>query len=220
MGIKKRACVALALAIICAAGNRTSTKFDAPCREGIEPVGVFAKAPEIKADSLLSHDPIISITRTYYAVPLDRGIQNFIIARCEEYDIDPAIVLAMIEVESQYRADVIGDGGRSYGLMQIQKRFHLERMERLGATDLLDPMQNVSVGIDYLAELLAAYGGNIDMAIVAYNYGSYGANKDLFSNGIYSTKYSRAVFAAAERISETAVTEKIEVICTGGIEYE
>jgi soluble lytic murein transglycosylase-like protein len=108
-----------------------------------------------------------------YDVPLDKELQLHIIQTCEEYHIDPAIVMAMIWRESGFRADAVGDNGNAFGLMQIWPYWHGGRMERLGCTDLLDPYQNVVVGIDYLAESIDRYDGDVAKALVAYNQGSY-----------------------------------------------
>lgn len=145
-----------------------------------------------------------------YDVPLDLDLQNFIVDQCEIYDIDPAIVLGMIQRETQFAADTIGDGGNSYGLMQIQPRWHQERMDKLNVTDLLNPYQNVVVGIDYLAELLYKYDGNMEMALMAYNAGPTGAYKNWFSKGIYSNGYSQTVVANSERIKEGAVADVVQ----------
>ena len=138
--------------------------------------------------------------RTYYNVPLSDDLQDHIALLCEKHHIDPAIVTAMIYRESTYRASVMGDGGKSYGLMQVQKRWHGERMDRLSVDDLLDPFQNVTVGIDILSDLIDSYDGNVEKALVAYNMGASGAYKNLFSKGIYSSKYSRAVLSKAEEL--------------------
>lgn len=108
-----------------------------------------------------------------YDVPLDADLQAHIKLTCEEYHIDPYIVLAMIWQESRWNADAVGDGGDSLGLMQIQPRWHSGRMEKLGCEDLLDPYDNVVVGIDYLAESIRRYDGDVDKALVAYNQGHY-----------------------------------------------
>lgn len=108
-----------------------------------------------------------------YDVPLDKELQLHIIQTCEEYHIDPAIVMAMIWRESGFRSDAVGDNGNAFGLMQIWPYWHGGRMERLGCTDLLDPYQNVVVGINYLAESIDRYDGDIAKALVAYNQGSY-----------------------------------------------
>ena len=139
-----------------------------------------------------------------YDVPLDENLQLFIVRECERLHIDAAIIMAMIERESNFKADAIGDNGHSHGLMQIQERFHLERMERLGCDDLLDPYQNVLVGIDYLAEQLERYE-DIEKALIAYNAGPTGAYKHYFSRGIYSSDYSRAVLERSKSIKKGTV---------------
>ena len=126
-----------------------------------------------------------------YDVPLDAELQFHIIGLCEERNIDPAIVMAMIWRESRFHADSVGDGGNSLGLMQVQPRWHSKRMEKLGCDDLLDPHQNVVVGIDYLAESIRRYDGDVAKALVAYNAGHY--------NGTV-TAYAKSVLEKAEEL--------------------
>ena len=134
-----------------------------------------------------------------YNVPLDAELQLHVIHICENYAIDPAIVFAMIEQESQYNADIIGDSGRSFGLMQVQPRWHAERMERLGVTNLLDPYQNVLVGIDYLAEMLER-GKGLYWALMAYNGGASYANRMMDADKI--SDYVCDVIVKSERIKQ------------------
>ena len=103
-------------------------------------------------------------------IPLDTKLQDYIAKECERVNISPAIVIAMIERESNYKKDAIGDGGESYGLMQVKAKYHYQRMLDLGCTDLLDAYDNVQVGIDILAELVAQDKG-IVWALMAYNGG-------------------------------------------------
>ena len=133
---------------------------------------------------------------TLYNVPLDQELQLHIISEAEAHNIDPAIILAMAFRETTYRTDAIGDGGNSYGLLQIQPKWHRERMQRLGCTNLLDPYQNVIVGIDYLAENLNRYG-SIEAALTAYNRGHYSGTV---------TSYAKDILSKAETIrSEVCV---------------
>lgn len=127
---------------------------------------------------------------TLYNVPLASGLQLHIIETAEAKGIDPAIVFAMAEKESNYNASAIGDGGDSYGLLQIQPYWHYGRMQELGCTDLLDPYQNVTVGVDYLCEMLSRYG-SMEAALTAYNRGHYPG---------YVTEYATDVMAKAEVI--------------------
>lgn len=104
-----------------------------------------------------------------YDVPLKADLQFHIKELCDDYDVDMPLVLAVIGQESNYRADLIGDGGDSIGLMQIQPKWHAEKMDELGVTDLKNPYQNATVGIDILAELLN--DGGVEWALTAYNAG-------------------------------------------------
>lgn len=146
--------------------------------------------------------PVVEEVKILYDVPLDADLQDHIIEACRIHGIDPAIVLGMIQRETQFSPELIGDGGKSFGLMQIQKRWHEDRMEKLNVTDLMNPYQNVVVGIDYLAELLEKYDGDLEMALIGYNSGPTGAREDYFSKGIYSNGYSREVLANSEKIRE------------------
>ena len=130
--------------------------------------------------------PIEEVTEpitVLYDVPLDYELQLHIISEAVEHNIDPAIIIAMAYKESRYKADAIGDNGNSYGLLQIQPKWHSNRMEKLGCTDLLDPYQNVTVAVDYLCELLNRYG-SIDKALTAYNRGHYAGTVTKYAKGI------------------------------------
>ena len=106
-------------------------------------------------------------------LPIRADVQLEIEAMCADRDIDTAVVVAMIWHESRYDEKAIGDNGKSFGLMQIQPRWHEERINRLGVTDLLDGAQNVIVGIDFLDELLDRYNGDYGAALTAYNQGHF-----------------------------------------------
>lgn len=165
----------------------------------------FREAAKTVEDTEELSEPLsctLTVT-TFYDVPLDTDLQAHIINECGAYGIDdPGIILAMIQRESSYDSNSIGDNGMAYGLMQVWPKWHWDRMERLGVTDLLNPYQNVTVGIDYLAELLEKYDGNMTMALVAYNKGPSDAYEDCFSKGVYSSWYSDDVWAIRETIGD------------------
>lgn len=138
----------------------------------------------------------VSKERELWAVPLEEELQLHIAALCEEYHIQPELVLAVIEQESQYNPEAIGDSGNSLGLMQIQPYWHSKRMQQLGCDDLLDPYQNVTVGIDILAEKLAK--GSTEWALMAYNGGNQYADA-LQARGVVS-EYAEAVIMLAEEL--------------------
>ncbi len=107
-------------------------------------------------------------------VPLEFTEQDFLHTACQEAGIPYALALAVIEQETDFR-NVMGDDGASCGYMQVQEKWHRERMERLGVTDLMDPFGNFQVGCDFLAELMGKYP--TQEALAAYNSGSPGYNQ-------------------------------------------
>lgn len=158
--------------------------------EMVEP----AKLVEVQEEEICP----LTVTQ-FYPVPLDADLQAYIINESSAYGIDPAIIFAMIGRESDFRADAVGDGCKSFGLMQIQERWHKERMERLAVTDLLNPYQNVTVGIDYLAELLSLDRG-LEWALMCYNGGFSYAN-DMKASGMVSD-YAAEVMATSDTLKE------------------
>ena len=125
-----------------------------------------------------------------YPVNLDADLQRYIIETCEEYMINPSIIIAMCFYESSFNVDAIGDNGEGMGLMGINPRWCWPEMEKLNCPDMRDPYQNVTVGIDIFAQKLAKYDGNTEMALMSYNAGDAGAHRLWFNKGIYSTTYS------------------------------
>ena len=128
--------------------------------------------------------------KLYYDVPLSDDLQDYILEVCEGYGVNHLVVLAMIKKESAFNSASVGDNGNSFGLMQIQPRWHQQRMNELGVTDLLDPYQNILVGVDYLADMLA-YEKGLEWALMAYNGGPTYANRKLAAGEV--NKYTKSV---------------------------
>ena len=126
-------------------------------------------------------------------------MQKYTYIICQQAGVEFSKALAVIEVESGYTWDAAGDTA-DIGYMQIVPKWHEDRMERLNCQNLLDPFQNVRVGIDYLAELLEKYNGSYEKALTAYQYGANGAYKYWFSAGVDASPYAKEVLAVADRI--------------------
>lgn len=144
----------------------------------------------------------------YYEIPeeysdyggyLPRAMQEYLYSICQDAGYDYPTALAQIEKESAYHYDCIGAAGDT-GYFQVIPKYHIERMEKLYATDMLNPYQNALVAIDYMAELLDKYDGNVSKALTAYNCGPGGAYKYYFSAGVDANSYAKAVLKKAERI--------------------
>lgn len=140
------------------------------------------------SDNIVEPEPEPEID--IYPVNLDADLQRYIIETCEEYMINPSIIIAMCFYESSFNVDAIGDNGEGMGLMGINPRWCWPEMEKLNCSDMKDPYQNVTVGIDIFAQKLAKYNGNTEMALMSYNAGDAGAHRLWFDKGIYSTTYS------------------------------
>ncbi|MDR5866297.1 transglycosylase SLT domain-containing protein [Halomonas koreensis] len=82
----------------------------------------------------------------------------------------PELVLAVIQVESAFRAEAVSSAG-AVGLMQIMP-FWIRELG-LPADDLKDPWRNLRYGCTILAHYLAVEGGDLTRALARYN-GSLG----------------------------------------------
>ena len=135
-------------------------------------------------------------TKLYTNIPLSARFQKYIDGKCKSYGISTNVVMGCIRTESNFQTQIMGDNGKAYGLMQVQKQWHRARMKKVGATDLLNPYDNVAVGIDYLAELYGIYG-NYHKALMAYN-GGHAYCKRRVRAGLVNSPYSRRVMNYAE----------------------
>jgi len=157
----------------------------------------------------------VSVVYYRYDCPLELTLQQYIQDMCKDYGIDPALIIAIIDRESDFRAGAIGDGGQSYGLMQLKLEYQEKLMDRLSCTDLLDPYQNIRVGIDCLAGKIRD-NGTVEKGLVAYNCGQTGAEEKVFSQGRTWTEYSRDVLSMAKEYTRGAMPYLMEV-CDGQI---
>lgn len=101
------------------------------------------------------------------AVTVDRdGVEKLVREAAERHQVDPALVRAVIETESNWNPAAVSRKG-ALGLMQLIPT----TAQRFGANDAFSPQQNVDAGVRYLKTLLERYNGNLDLALAAYNAG-------------------------------------------------
>lgn len=81
-------------------------------------------------------------------------------------DVSPALVLAVIAVESAGRTDAVSTAG-AQGLMQLMPA----TAERFGVTNSLDPAQNIKGGVAYLEWLLGRFDNDPVLVLAGYNAG-------------------------------------------------
>lgn len=128
-------------------------------------------------------------------------MQIYTYCLCKQEGVSYPLIVAMIERESGYKHDCIGDDGGSSGYMQIMEIYHSERMEEMGCTDLMNPYQNVRVGISIMKDLIEKYG-TVQDALAAYNYGETGARRHLWGKGIYVYGYNEGIMNRMREIEE------------------
>jgi membrane-bound lytic murein transglycosylase B len=91
---------------------------------------------------------------------------KLIVEAAKKFDVDAALVSAVIKAESDFNARELSDKG-ARGLMQLMP----STAERFGVTDSYDPVANIYGGVRYLRWLLQTFNGNADLAVAAYNAG-------------------------------------------------
>jgi len=84
----------------------------------------------------------------------------------KKYNIDAALVRAVIHAESAFNAKALSKKG-AQGLMQLMPG----TAKDLGVTNAFDIQQNIEGGVKYLAGLLDTFNGDIKLATAAYNSG-------------------------------------------------
>lgn len=118
------------------------------------------------------------------AMSLDRdGAEKIVREAAERHHVDPALVRAVIETESNWNPAARSHKG-ALGLMQLIPT----TATRFGVNDAFNPQQNVDAGVHYLKTLLERYNGNLDLALAAYNAGEGAVDR---AHGIPSYRETR-----------------------------
>jgi soluble lytic murein transglycosylase-like protein len=110
--------------------------------------------------------------------------QPIILTAALKYQVDPALIHAIILAESSYNPRAISKKGAK-GLMQLMP----STAAALGVKDAFDPEHNVNGGAKYLRHLLDHFEGDLQLVIAAYNAGMRKVKK---YNGIPPYKTTRS----------------------------
>lgn len=103
----------------------------------------------------------------WHRTPLFVGrYQDQIKNTAREYEVDPALVQAVIHAESAFNSQAVSSAG-AQGLMQLMPATARD----VGVSNALDAAQNIRGGVTYLSQMLSLYGGDIKLATAAYNAG-------------------------------------------------
>ncbi|MBV9306435.1 MAG: lytic transglycosylase domain-containing protein [Acidobacteriaceae bacterium] len=88
-------------------------------------------------------------------------------AAAAKQTLSPALLRSVIKHESAFRPCAISVKG-AQGLMQLMP----STAEQFGVIDPFDPKQNIRGGAAFLRQLLNRYGGDLKLALSAYNAGT------------------------------------------------
>jgi hypothetical protein len=98
--------------------------------------------------------------------PATGEVARLVRALAPKYALDPNLVLALIEVESNFNPKAVSPKN-AQGVMQLIP----ETAERFGVRDVWDVEQNIRGGMAYLRWLLDYFGGDVKRALAGYNAG-------------------------------------------------
>lgn len=146
---------------------------------------------------------------SYYRTGLSRSVRNnrlfsslysdIIQSAADENRLDPHLIRAVIHVESAFNSSAISRKG-ARGLMQLMPGTARD----LGVRNPFQPHENIRGGARHLARLVVKYGGNLKLALAAYNAGEEAVQR---YRGVppYSEtqQYVRKVLELKERYSSS-----------------
>ncbi len=144
---------------------------------------------------------IFKIIKTFNSglpVPEEKKVSDLIFNLGEKYKINPALILAVIRIESSFNNFSYSNMG-AVGLMQIKpvtglyliKKYHIKSkkfnyntryIEYLPVDYLYNPSLNIKIGARYLLSLLYEFK-NLELALFAYNVGPTLVYKSLELSG-------------------------------------
>jgi soluble lytic murein transglycosylase-like protein len=105
----------------------------------------------------------VSIMREH---PAKGRVAQMVRRLAPEYRLNPNLVLAVIEAESNFNARARSPKN-AQGLMQLIP----ETAERFGVRNVWDPEQNIRGGMSYLSWLMRHFDGDLELVLAAYNAG-------------------------------------------------
>jgi hypothetical protein len=116
--------------------------------------------------------PFIEVEMTSKQKNAENRYQPLIVEAAYRYKVEPAIIKAIIMAESGFNPKAVSKVG-ARGLMQLMPR----TARHLGVKDSFKPAHNIDAGVRYFKRLLDKFDGEIELALAAYNAGSYNVRK-------------------------------------------
>jgi hypothetical protein len=139
-------------------------------RDSVDNLGNLAAGRKGPADySSLPHIIAIGHSGTPRGKFVDRNTYDeYIRDTAHRYGVEPALVKAVIQVESNFNPVAESRVG-ARGLMQLMPG--TAARYSLGGHQLFNPWQNIEAGVQHLAYLKTLFPNNVDYVLAAYNAG-------------------------------------------------
>ena len=125
-----------------------------------------------------------------YQIPADLAAAIYDIALSE--GIDPEIAFRLVKVESHFKPRALSSMD-AIGYTQIQPATARFYEPGLSVEQLYDRDVNLRIGFRFLKDLMRRYGGDVELALVAYNRGPGRVEEILMRGGDPSNGYAKAV---------------------------
>jgi hypothetical protein len=133
-----------------------------------------SKVKEVGSDFvLMNFEPIRKMSRRKVVRKVrsqpqteEFDLEKIIRSYAKDYSVSPALIKAIIKVESDFNPHVVSRAG-ARGLMQLMPSTALE----MQVDDIFDPIENVGGGVQYFAHMRELFDGDVRLALAAYNAG-------------------------------------------------
>ena len=163
-------------------------------------------------DRILATQLFARLSRRHTGLPAHErsALAHAIVAESRAQNLDPDLVIAVIEVESAGYALAVSRVG-ALGLMQLlpstaEELAGKHGVEWMGDHTLFDPVVNVKLGTAYLRQLADHYD-DVNIALAAYNWGPGRIDGRIRRGEAIPSKYIQQVMQAYER-STTLVSNQ------------
>jgi soluble lytic murein transglycosylase-like protein len=111
--------------------------------------------------------PSVSVSIDQFkAIRPDRAYDALIAEAAQRYELDPALIKAVMRTESAFDPLAVSPVG-AQGLMQLMPAL----AEEMGVKNAFDPRENIMGGAKYLRKLLDSTRGNLSLTLASYNAG-------------------------------------------------